>query len=304
MDCQYIGLRILLIEDEGSEREQHLSFLSENFCEVTMTTTTSLGLSLLENNFYDCLLIDVEKETPDNMINFIHEAMKLQPNSTIMMMITSEQLYSDPTLHVEISKNEAVTLVIKPVNTHKLSSMWTHLNRHMTRIGEREKKNRAVENAIVVSDMQQNRAVENAIVVGDMHQTVAQLRNRNAVQLDGKNYMGLGNDGKQCLWWTASLDERFKLALQILKATNAKKISPTDILREMNVTCIEPRQIKNHLKTYKDGGNKRRRTDGEGSSVAAGRNLDPPEMTDEEVQAYAAVIAGYLSEEDDAEEMQ
>lgn len=128
---RFYGCEVLLIEDEESSRE-HSNILSQNFYGVTSTTTTTSGLSLMqqEGNIYDCVLVDGDIDTPNNMTGFIHQVFKLQPNTTLMMIVSKERVRVDstlPKLYLEYSP----LLLLKPCKAHKLSDIRDHVALHM-----------------------------------------------------------------------------------------------------------------------------------------------------------------------------
>lgn len=88
------------------------------------------------NMMYDCVLVDADSDTTDNMIGFVQQVFNLQPHTTVMIMVSRQRLYIDLMLLKEYSSNIAVAFMFKPCNAHILSGIRDHVAQHRMQIGE------------------------------------------------------------------------------------------------------------------------------------------------------------------------
>ena len=117
--------RILWIDNEISELQPHILFLEHNGYDITTATSDSEGLSILESEIYDVVLLDHKMPEMDG-IRVLSKIKKSHPHLPVVIVTGSDQkhIMSAAIIH------HVDDFLIKPVSPKQIASVLTFVFDH------------------------------------------------------------------------------------------------------------------------------------------------------------------------------
>ena len=117
--------RILWIDNEISELQPHILFLEHNGYDITTATSDSEGLSILESEVYDAVLLDHKMPEMDG-IRVLSKIKKSHPHLPVVIVTDSDQkhIMSAAIIH------HVDDFLIKPVSPKQIASVLTFVFDH------------------------------------------------------------------------------------------------------------------------------------------------------------------------------
>lgn len=117
--------RILWIDNEISELQPHILFLEHNGYDITTATSDSEGLSILESEIYDAVLLDHKMPEMDG-IRVLSKIKKSHPQLPVIIVTGSDQkhIMSAAIIH------HVDDFLIKPVSPKQIASVLTFVFDH------------------------------------------------------------------------------------------------------------------------------------------------------------------------------
>ena len=117
--------RILWIDNEISELQPHILFLEHNGYDITTATSDSEGLSILESEIYDAVLLDHKMPEMDG-IRVLSKIKKSHPHLPVVIVTGSDQkhIMSAAIIH------HVDDFLIKPVSPKQIASVLTFVFDH------------------------------------------------------------------------------------------------------------------------------------------------------------------------------
>ncbi len=117
--------RILWIDNEISELQPHILFLEHNGYDITTATSDSEGLSILESEIYDAVLLDHKMPEMDG-IRVLSKIKKSHPHLPVVIVTGSDQkhIMSAAIIH------HVDDFLIKPVSPKQIASALTFVFDH------------------------------------------------------------------------------------------------------------------------------------------------------------------------------
>ena len=117
--------RILWIDNEITELQPHILFLEHNGYDITTATSDSEGLSILESEIYDAVLLDHKMPEMDG-IRVLSKIKKSHPHLPVVIVTGSDQKHVMNTAII----HHVDDFLIKPVSPKQIASVLTFVFDH------------------------------------------------------------------------------------------------------------------------------------------------------------------------------
>ncbi|CAN4121039.1 unnamed protein product [Withania somnifera] len=248
----FVGLRILLIDDDTTSLSNMAAILEEYSFKVTRVKQATIALSILRKQIdqFDLVMLDV------NMLemNYLDFMKSTQLIKDIPIIVMSSEVKS------EMAKNAlaqgACFIFTKPTTSSMklIKNIWRHVDRHRKKANEKSQHNKAnqveaMDNTSCAIKWQDGRAksIANSSETSEDQAIGSLIEKEEDHSLVSKVRTESPQKKRHRLKWTANIDKKFNNVVCEL----GEKARPRHVLERMNVPDLTKEQVAYRLQKYR-----------------------------------------------------